>query len=300
MSVDRNWTIGITGATGFIGQALARRLTEQGRPMRLFGRRQSITSSGQLIEPLDASPEAFKGIDVLVHLAGIASSDRPEPEIRRANIDLALDVARVAIAANVKRLIFFSSLGVHGKAAGAAITPETPFEPQNAYARSKAEAERQLRDECAGRIELVIVRPPMIYGRDGKGSFQALLKLVKTGIPLPFGAATAKRSFCSITNLVSATQAAIDHPTPPAVFIPADAEDLSTRDLCLAMRTSLGSKSPLVPVPARAMLPLLRATGRAEMAQSLFEPLSIDRTHWAEWGWRPDQSTVDSVHSEIR
>ncbi|MFI5411064.1 NAD-dependent epimerase/dehydratase family protein [Kaistia sp. UC242_56] len=298
--MDRNSTIGITGATGFIGQALARRLTERCRPMRLFGRRQSTTSSGQLIEPLNSSPESLEGIDVLVHLAGIASSDRPESEIRRANIDLALDVARTAIAANVRRFIFFSSLHVHGKAAGSAITPQTPFEPQNSYARSKAEAERQLKDECAGRIELVIVRPPMIYGRGGKGSFQALLKLVKTGLPLPFGAATAKRSFCSISNLVLATEAVIDHPTPPAVFIPADAEDLSTRDLCLAMRTSLGSKSLLVPVPAWAMLPMLRATGRAEMGQSLFEPLIIDRTHWATWGWRPDQRTVDSIQSEIR
>lgn len=295
--MDRNSTIGITGATGFIGQALAQQLTEQGRQLRLFGRSQSPTWSGQHVEPLGLFPAPFDGIDVLVHLAGITSSDSPETAIRHTNIDLTLDVARAAIAANAKRFIFFSSLGVHGKASGAPISPKTPLQPQNAYARSKAEAEQKLRAECAGRIELVIIRPPMIYGRGGKGSFQALLKLVRTGLPLPFGSATAKRSFCSITNLVSATEAAICHLMPPAVFIPADAEDLSTRDLCLAMRTTLGSRSPLVPVPACAMVAMLRAIGRAELGQSLFEPLSIDRTHWSDWDWRPPQT--DPLFAEL-
>lgn len=295
--MDNDRCVGITGASGFIGRALAHQLTDQGRELSLFGKRQSITSAGQPIKPLEFAGGAFDGIDVLVHLAGITSSSQPETDIRRTNIDLALDVATAAIAANVKRFIFFSSLGVHGKAAGADIAPQTPFAPKNAYARSKAEAEQKLQAECAGRIQLVILRPPMIYGRGGKGSFQALLKLVKTGLPLPFGAATAKRSFCSIANLVSATEAAIDHPAPPAIFIPADAEDLSTRDLCLAMRTVLGSRSPLVPVPAWAMLPLLRATGRAEMGQSLFEPLTVDRTHWDGWNWRP--SETDPLAAEL-
>jgi len=289
--VDNQSIVGITGASGFIGQALARRLTEQSRPLRLFGRKSGATLSPP-IEPLDPNSRSFEGIETLVHLAGITSSDQPESEIRRVNVELATQVAEAAIAAKVKRLIFFSSLAVYGKASGASISPTTPFAPSNAYGRSKADAEQKLEAICAGKIELVILRPPMIYGRGGKGSFQALLKLVGTGLPLPFGAATAKRSFCSISNVVSATEAAIDHPSPPRIFIPADALDLSTRDLCLAMREARGTKSRLIPVPAWAMLLLLRAIRRAEIGQSLFEPLTIDRAHWTDWGWQPPQATV--------
>ena len=240
-------------------------------------------------------------MDSLVHLAGIPTSKASDADLTRSNVDLTRDVARKAAAAGVQRFVFFSSLHVHGKSAGEKLSPDAPHEPHNSYGRSKTDAERVLQESHgAGGMRLVILRPPMIYGQGAKGSFAALLRLVKSGLPLPFGAANTRRSFCSIGNLLSAVQASLDHPNPPPVLFPADPEDFSTRDLCVALKAATGSSSLLLPVPVWIMRGLLGLAGQREIARSLFEPLLIDRSHWADWGWSPPESNAVAIERAVQ
>lgn len=294
-------TVGITGAQGFIGRGLVTELDREKRvKLRLFGRRASTTAGGLAVTRLDAEPASFAGIDTLVHLAGVTTSKPTDADLTATNVDLALDVARAAASAEVRRFVFFSSVHVHGKAITGPISPETPYGPENAYGRSKVAAEQALEAFCrGGEMELIILRPPMIYGPAAKGSFALLLKLVRTGIPLPFGAATAPRSFCSISNLVSATIAASTRASPPRLLFPADPEDFSTRDLVEAMKTASGTSSALLPVPNWIMRRLLLVAGRGEIYKSLFESLVIDRSHWRQWDWRPVETGAHGVRVAV-
>lgn len=291
--------IGITGATGFVGGALVESLLAEGAELRLFGR-EAASVRGLPVRPFRAAPEDFAGLDCVVHLAGITTSRASAEALRQANVDLAVETARAAAAAGVRRFVFLSSLHVHGKSAGEAVRPDSPLNADNAYGRSKAEAEGALRAvaEETG-LELVILRPPMIYGRDGKGSFQLLARLVRSGLPLPFGRARGRRSFCSIENLVSAIRRAIRGPARPEALIPADPDDFDTPELVRAMAGALNRPARLFAFP-RALLTLpLALVGRAEMIVSLFDPLRVDRAHWAAWGWAPEQPGSDAVRAAV-
>lgn len=290
--------IGITGATGFVGRALTQSLLSQGRKnIRLFGR-EAATVSGLAVQQPGTGEFAydFAGLACVVHLAGITTSRAPMDELRRVNVDMAAAVARSAVHHGVRRLVFMSSLHVHGKTSTNVVGPQSPLHPDNAYGQSKAEAEAVVKSiaEQAG-MELVVLRPPMIYGPGSKGSFPLLARLVATGLPLPFAVARGGRSFCSIDNLISALDRAIDGAVGPGVLIPADPEDFDTPALVEAMAQAQGRRARLFSMPRVLLTAPLALVGRAEMATSLFDPLRIDRTHWAAWNWQPRQSGTEAV-----
>lgn len=293
--------IGITGAAGFVGEALARSLAASGRPVRLFARADGATADGRPVTALAAEPGLFAGLGSVVHLAGLTSSKTSQDQLTAVNVELAADVARAVARAGGRRLVFFSSLGVHGKtSASGRIGPDEGYAPVNAYGLSKVAAEQALfaisRDTG---LELTIIRPPMIYGPGGKGSFNALFKLVKSGLPLPLGLARAERSFCSVGNVISATIAAIDAPKT-GVFLPADPEDFSTRDLIEVIASISIQKMPvLAPLSPWTMKAALRAIGLADMAASLFEPLVIDRAHWRDWSWTPVETGRQALRDTV-
>jgi nucleoside-diphosphate-sugar epimerase len=165
--------VAVTGAAGFLGRPISRALADR-KDLRLFGREARQTENGAVRALDDMS--GLSGVSCVVHLAGIPTSQAPEADILRVNVDLACDVARAAGAAGVERFILFSSLHVHGKATGACIGPESPFAPHNAYGRSKVQAEEAVGNICRETgMRLVILRPPMIYGPGGRGSFFQLL-----------------------------------------------------------------------------------------------------------------------------
>jgi nucleoside-diphosphate-sugar epimerase len=292
--------IGVVGASGFIGQALVEQLVAEGRGCpRLFGRQSGRV--GQCpIEVLEFTPETFRGLDCVIHLSGITSSRASVEDLKRANVDLAVDVAAAAAAAGVKRMVFSSSLHVHGKSATGPISPDSPLNPDNAYGRSKAAAEAALRRiaEQTG-LELVILRPPMVYGSAAKGSFSLLARLVRTGLPLPFALARGERSFCSVGNLVSAIRYAAEATTSPMVLIPADPEDFDTPRLVRTMAGAMGRRIRLLPVPKMFLSFPLAVLGRAEMITSLFEPLKVDRSHWGRQGWRPLEDGAEAVRAAV-
>lgn len=291
--------IGITGATGFVGRALQAALAHEGYgDIRLFGRTERTVDTLK-VEALSGR-EALSGVDILFHVAGLSDPRAPAEALHRANVGLAIDTASAAARAGVKHLVFFSSLGVHGKASDAPVSPDSPFAPTNVYGWTKAAAEEALRRLCVeARMRLTILRPPVIYGPGSKSSVDALAKLVRIGAPLPVGRANAPRSLCSIENVVSASLAVVrSDRRGPDVFLPCDPQDFSASALSVRLKEILGSGSLLAPVPPPSMKVLLSLVGRREMYSSLFESLVIERSHWADWDWRP--SPVDRALDYLR
>lgn len=295
-----NSRLGIVGASGFIGRALVEQLTTSGasRP-RLFGRRAGRVGACP-IEVLELTSETFRGLDCIIHLSGITSSRASEEDLERANVDLAFEVAASAAAAGVKRMVFASSLHVHGKSATAPISPDSPLNPDNAYGRSKAAAEVALsRIAQQTGLELVILRPPMVYGAGAGGNFALLARLIRTGLPLPFGLARGERSFCSVGNLVSAIRYAAEAEVSPKVLIPADPEDFDTPALVRTMAAAMGWPVRLLPIPKMFFAMPLAIVGRAEMLTSLFEPLKVDRAHWNNHEWRPVETGSVAIDAAV-
>lgn len=295
-----NSRIGVVGASGFIGRALVANIVADGRGCpRLFGR-SAGTVAGCPVEPLALTSETFAGLECVVHLAGITDSNASLEELQRTNVDLPVGVIRAAAAAQVKRLVFLSSLGVHGKAAAHAILPDSPLHSDNPYGRSKIDAERQLGVVAAeSGIELVILRPPMVYGRSSTGSFAALARLVGTGAPLPFQLARGRRTFCSVNNLICAIRHVVDAEQPAGILIPGDAEDFDTPGLVEAIAAALGRRARLWPVPPGVVAGLLGLAGRGEIAASLFKSMRVDRSHWDLQGWSPVESSWEAVQKAL-
>ena len=296
-------TVAIVGAGGFVGRALVDHFDQDpATRVVLFGRAAGV-QSGHPVAPVPLAAADLKGVDVVVHLAGIAHQRAAETDYQRVNIDLALAVAAEAMRAGVPRFIFVSSVQVHGQWNPAPIAPDSAFQPASPYGWSKAEAERALASLLQGTsTELVIVRPPLVYGPGAKANFAALMKAARLGLPLPLGAASARRSMISIDNLVDAIRTlALASPRSAAggVLLPADEQDLSVRDLYRALCQASGRSAPLAPVPAWILGPALAAVGKRRMFDSLFRPAVINRAHWTDMNWAPRQTAADGLRSAM-
>lgn len=281
-------TVLLTGASGFVGSALAGRLLEQGRGTRALGRRRpkvAVESFEGSIGDRLLSSQALQGVDCVVHLAARAhqlreTSADPLESFRAANCMLSEELAAQAVEAGVRRFVFISSIGVNG-----AVTQEgCPFseaskpEPHSAYARSKFEAEQALQAlaENSG-MELVIIRPPLVYGPGAPGNFASLMSWVAKGIPLPLGAIHNRRSLIGIDNLVDLIIRCIDHPAAAnQVFLASDGEDVSTSELLHAVAEAMGRPARLIPVPASLLRLSANALGKKAVAQSLLDSLQVD------------------------
>ena len=210
---------------------------------------------------------ALAGIDAIVHLAARAhvlrdSSADAHALYRAVNTLGALRLAEAAAAAGVRRFVFLSSVRVHGeRSTGAPFTEASPLVAQDPYGRSKAEAERGLAAlAAAGRLEPVILRPPLVYGPGARGNFARLVRLVARGVPLPLGAVRNRRSLIFVGNLVDAIVRSLDDPAAAGeTFMVSDGEDVSTPELVRRIARALGKPARLVPVPAGAAPPRRRA-----------------------------------------
>lgn len=302
----------ITGASGFIGQRLARTLQARSRPTRLVTRSHSLSIPGAEMVMLQGAGQkpkdwrqAVDGCDAIVHLAARAhvlkdGAADPLVAFREVNLQLSLACAEAAIGAGVRRFVFVSSVGVHGNqtdskpfAANDDLAPCTP------YAQSKMEAERALKALCTGtEMELVVVRPPLVYGPRAPGNFASLLRALRRGLPLPLGAVTAnRRSLVALDNLVDLLLTCIHHPAAAGeAFLVSDGEDLSTADLLLRMGKALGHPAKLVPVPPRLLHWCAVMLGKGDTAQRLLGNLQIDITHTRQTlGWTPPISVDEGL-----
>lgn len=226
-------------------------------------------------------------------------------EFRDVNTDLTLALARSAAAAGVKRFVFVSSIGVNGLTSGQEpFTPEGAANPQTPYAISKYEAEQGLHaiSQETG-LEIVVVRPPLVYGADAPGNFEALVSVLRRGWPLPLGAVTTnRRSYVALPNLVDLLLTVCDHPAAAnQVFLVSDGEDLSTADLLLRLAAAMGRPARLWPVPPALLRLGAIMWGRQDLAQRLLADLRVDITKTKRLlGWAPLVSVEEGLGLAVK
>ena len=293
----------VTGATGFVGQALIRRMAADGRhAVRAAVRAETCTLpagvecvvAGDLVNLNgDAAWQAtVSGMDAVVHLAARVhvmreSASDPLSEFRRVNVTASLKLAKQAAAAGVRRFVYLSSVKVNGES-GTYTESHTPA-PEDAYGISKHEAEMGLRgiaDETG--LEVVIIRPPLVYGPGVGANFRALMRAVARGIPLPFGAVDNRRSLAAVDNLVDFVLTCLEHRAAAnETFLVSDGEDLSTTDLIRRIADAMGRPARLIPMPVSVLLATATALGKRDIARRLLGSLQVDISkarrmlHWA-------------------
>jgi len=309
-------TILVTGASGFVGKAMCRHAVAAGLRVRGAVRDTGavcegveITNSLSLDEKTDWA-RVLVDCRAVIHAAArvhIMTDDSSDPlaDFRRVNVEGSLHLARQAAAAGVRRFVFVSSVKVNGEGT----TGRTPFTmsdmpaPQDPYGISKAEAEDGLRQIAADTgMEVVIVRPPLVYGPGVKANFAALMRWLQRGIPLPLGAVTHnRRSFVALDNLVDLLITCIDHPAAAnQTFLVSDGEDLSTTALLQRMGRAMAKPARLLPVPPVWLRAGAILLGKADVAQRLLESLQVDITHTRQTlNWAPPISVDEGLRRAV-
>jgi nucleoside-diphosphate-sugar epimerase len=282
----------VTGANGFVGSELVRHLLLAKFDVRACARRKidlyNKSSSQFHIYKVDVDAQlrpVLQGAKAVVHAAARvhvtedAALD-PLAEFRKVNVEGTLRLARCAAEAGVKRFIFLSSIGVNGitTVVGEPFTETQHSRPQNAYALSKSEAEKGLKKIAAETgLEVVIIRPPLVYGCNAPGNFGALMRAVQRGWPLPLGAVHNQRSLVALSNLVDFIVTCITHPQAAnQTFLVSDGQDLSTTELVSGMAQAAGVPARLLPVPVWALQAVASLLGKGDAAQRLCGNLQVD------------------------
>jgi len=290
----------VTGANGFIGRRLVQVLSAHGYIVRRCTRNFSEDSDvavGEIGPDTDWST-AIAGISTVIHLAGRAhilneTISDPLEEFRRINVDGSLSIARQAEAAGAKRFIFISSIGVNGNQNISPFTEDDIPRPQEFYALSKLEAEEGLRRIAESScMEVVIIRPPLVYGPGAPGNFKRLIQAVVKGVPLPLGSVNNRRSFVALDNLVDLILTCIDHPSAAnQTFLVADGEDLSTSELLRRIADAFGKTVLLFPTPVWLLKVAATLAGKQNIIRSLCGSLQIDISKSRELlNWEPPMS----------
>ena len=289
----------VTGASGFVGTVLCRELLARGHTVRAAVRRlvppSAVASQLHQILVPDIAAEFDRralvdGVGAVVHLAAIAHrSNLDDGEMRRVNCDAAVRLAEAA-AGSVRRFIFLSSVKVHGEDSGSGTYAEDDaLDPQDSYGRSKLEAERALTETAARMgIELVIVRPPLVYGPEVKANFLRLLGWVDSGLPLPFASVRNRRSLIYVGNLVDAIARLAEHPAARGPFLVSDDESVSTPELVSRIASVLGRSARLLPAPLAFLRMAGMIAGRRDEIRRLTGNLAIDSLRARRLlDWRP-------------
>ncbi|WP_373026260.1 NAD-dependent epimerase/dehydratase family protein [Thioalkalivibrio sp.] len=296
-------TVLVTGGTGFVAQALIRRLVEENRYLvraSVRSRPQAMPGAVEVIQvgSIDADTdwrEALHDASVVVHAAAAAEVPNDAlsgtQALHAVNVDGTLNLARQAAAAGVRRMLFISSIKVHGEhtTPGRAFRPEDPPHPEGAYAESKWQAEQGLVDICRQTgMEWVIIRPPLVYGPGVKGNFAAMISWIERGWPLPvLGLRHNLRSLVSVDNLIDLLALCIDHPAAKnGVFLVSDGEDLSTADLTVRLAKAMNRSPRFFAIPTWTLEALLRLLKKPQIRHRLLGCLQADisktreKLHW--------------------
>lgn len=300
----------VTGSNGFVGRAVCATLRARGIAQRGAVRRDAGPDQ-VAVGDLNAATDwraALAGCDTVIHLAARVHvmDDRdsdPLRSYRAVNVEASMALARQAHAAGVKRLVFVSSIKVNGEATGA-----VPFRaadrpgPCDPYGQSKLEAETALLQY--GResgLEVVVVRPPLVYGPGVKANFNSLLRLVKLGLPLPFGSVGNARSMVALDNLVDLLIVCARHPAAPGqVFLVSDGVDLSIGQLVALIAKAMGKKVWLVPLPVALMRGAAALLGKGAVVDRLFGSLQVDiGPTRATLGWQPAVTPDSAIGSTV-
>ena len=312
--VGHGKTVLISGANGFIGRAACAEFQRQGFRVRGAVRspqpsQQSAAVNYIAMGSLDAQTNwagAMGGVDCVLHLAGRVhvmndqSHDSLE-KFRHSNVKATANLARQAAAAGVRRFIFISSVKVNGESTevGQPFTASDVPEPKDPYGVSKHEAENLLRQiSTETGMEVVIIRPPLVYGPSVKANFEAMMRWLCTGIPLPLAAVkNNRRSMVALDNLVDLLVTCVHHPAAAnETFLVTDDEDLSTADLLTRMSHALGRPVRLFYVPLTLLKLMLTLRNRVGIYQRLCNSLQLDMTKTQQLlGWTPPISVDEGL-----
>lgn len=302
----------ITGINGWVASALAREARSRGHTVHGSARERTgpdTFASGPLHSHTDWS-EALAGTQAVVHLAArvhVMNEHEGDPlaAFRVVNTEGTLTLARQAAAAGVHRFVFVSSIKVNGEstAPGHAFRASDVPQPEDPYSWSKREAEDGLRALAAQTgLDVVIVRPPLVYGPGVKANFAALMRMVQRGLPLPLGAVVDnRRSFVALDNLVDLLIACIDNPAAAnQTFLVSDDEDLSTADLLRRLGQAMERPARLLSVPPWLLQAGATLLGKHDIAQRLLGNLQVDINHTRETlGWTPLVSLDEGLRRAV-
>ena len=303
-------TVLVSGANGFVGRALCQSLASRSRDVRSAVRRAgSEIIGGQspfVVGEIDAktawSP-ALSEVDVVVHLASRVhlmqeTSSDSLSVYRMVNTEGSLNLARQAAVAGVRRFVFVSTVKVNGEGGGGIYSETDAPCPVDPYAISKWEAEQGLCDVAAATgMEVVIVRPPLVYGPGVKANFLRMMQWLNKGMPLPFGTIHNKRSLVALDNLIDLLITCIDHPAAVnQTFLVSDGEDLSTPELFVRMAAALGKPACFMPFPEQILKAGAVLLGKRALSQRLFGSLQVDISKAKNLlGWSPPVSVNEGL-----
>lgn len=295
----------VTGANGFVGQGLCRRLMRDGHTV--LGSVRSAQAARYLpegttpvmvrdVHSVGAWEAVFsRGVSAVVHLIARAhhtedgSSERLEKEYRHVNVDITKAVVEACWSADIRQLVYVSSIKVAGEGRDRPYAEDDEPCPTTVYGRTKLEAEHVVGEFGGpGRRVATIMRPPLVYGRGVQGNFERLVSWIRRGVPLPLGLVRARRGLIALENLCDAAACAIDHPGADGTFHVADSEELEVRELVRRLGDAVGRRARLVPVP----LSLLDFSGRLLWASAevhrLTSPLRLSTEKIkSALGWYP-------------
>lgn len=310
----------ITGSSGFIGAAALRHLQAQGFDVcPVFRSPASAQAAGwdaskgaAIVPELSAQSDwaaVLAGVEVVLHCAARAHIMRDEAldplaEYRRVNVQGTLRLAEQAAAAGVRRFVFLSSIGVNGtETVGTPFDPDDTPNPQDSYAQSKWEAEQELQKLASqSGMELVIIRPPLVYGANAPGNFGRLLEAVRRGKHLPLGAIHNRRTLVGLDNLTDFIRVCLIHPRAAGqVFLVSDAEDISTSALLRQLGLALGRPARLLPIPLSWMLVAASVLGKRALVRKVCGDLqvNISKNHIV-LGWSPPVSVEEGLRRAVQ
>lgn len=294
----------ITGASGFVGRALCQALLKNGHLIKgtfhsneispaISGKMECI-NVGDIDEHTDWN-SALRNIDTVIHLASRVHKEAESyatslSENKRINTEGTRRLATMAAKCNIRRFIFLSSIKVNGQITGRnPFTEESLPAPQDSYALSKWEAERILkRIGSETGLEVVVIRPPLVYGPGVKANFFRLMKFVEKGIPIPLGNINNKRSLIFLGNLVDAIVSCMNHPKAAGeTLLVSDGKDVSTYELIKIIAAAMDKRSFILPCPPRLIKYIGRLTGCSEEISRLTDSLVVDSSRI--------QSTLDWI-----
>ncbi|MGY3568465.1 UDP-glucose 4-epimerase family protein [Vibrio paucivorans] len=304
----------VTGSSGFIGSSVCTTAIERGWSVKAVVRQShpSIHLPNIFIAECSESMDwsgAFSGVDCVVHCAARVhqmneTAQEAEVGYRDVNVNGTLNLARQAVMGGVKRFVFISSIKVNGEFTefGSTFTNEVLSPPKDPYGLSKYQAEIGLKQIARDTgLEVVIIRPPLVYGQGVKANFLNLIKFVERGWQVPFGAIDNRRSLVYLDNIVDLILLCCEHPRAIGeTFLVSDGQDVSTTDLIRFTAKAMGKRPLLIPIPMSWMVFAAKVIGKPQISQRICGSLQVDISHTCQTlNWSPPTSMEEGINKTI-